>query len=130
MDRAGRSELHYAAAEGDAGSCEQLIAGGEDVNRPDASEWTPLHFAAQSQSEEAVRVLLDAGAEVDVPNVDGNTALWVSLVNYRGNGRVPAVLIDHGADPMIENRAGVSPRGLAKLVANYDLMQFMPGAEK
>ena len=34
------------------------------------------------------------------------------------------VLIAEGADPEARNDFGVSPRGLAETVANYDLMRF------
>ena len=50
LDEFGRSELHYAARDGDRKLAEKLIRGGAEVNLADKNGWTPLHAAAQAQS--------------------------------------------------------------------------------
>jgi uncharacterized protein len=51
--------------------------------------------------------------------------LSVALVNVRdGDGEVVRVLLDAGSDPHAQNSYGVSPRGLASKVTNYNLVRF------
>ena len=68
-----RSDLHYATADGELTRLNQLLIDGADPNAVDGDGFTPLHFAAQSYEAEAVRLLVEAGAEVDVPNARDNT---------------------------------------------------------
>lgn len=90
---------------------------------------TPLHFAAQSQSETAAKVLLAAGAAVDDGDGNGNTPLFNAVFNYQGDPATIQVLPAAGADPGQENVKGVSPRALADLIGNYDVAVHAPGAE-
>ncbi len=127
LDRAGRSLLHYAALEGDLDEVARLIAGGYDVGLPDRAAYTPLHFAAQGQHAEVARALLAAGAPVDPQDRFGKTPLTVALFNVpddESEGAVVHVLLAAGADPDLENNRGISPRGLAETVDNFDLMRF------
>ena len=126
VDRAGRSPLHYAAVEGRAADvAAYLHEHGDQVNFADEDGFTPLHFAAQQQHAEVAAMLIDAGADLNARNRFGNTPLWGALFNVRsGGGEVVRVLLDAGADPDAENNYGVSARGLASKVGNYDLMRF------
>jgi ankyrin repeat protein len=94
----------------------------------DKAGMTPLHFAAQSQSAFAAELLLAAGATVDVGDRNGNTALFDAVFNYRGDPATLRVLLAAGADPERQNAKGVSPRGLADLIGNYDVAVHVPGA--
>ncbi|MFC9534473.1 ankyrin repeat domain-containing protein [Streptomyces sp. NPDC056975] len=91
---------------------------------------TPLHFAAQSQAAPAVGVLLAAGAPVDVGDSNGNTALFNAVFNYRGDPATLQALLAAGADPEQQNAKGMSPRGLADLIGNYDVAVHVPGARQ
>lgn len=122
-DREGRTDLHYAAGEGDLAEVERLIAADADVRRADRRGWTPLHFATQVSSAPVARALLDAGAAVDARDEHGNTPLFTAVFNSRGEGEVIQLLRERGADPYAENRHGQSPLGLARLIANYDVAQ-------
>ena len=122
-DRAGRSDLHYAAADGNVGEVQRLIAAGADVRQTDTSGWTPLHFAAQSQHTGVVRLLLSSGAEVDARDSHGNTPLSSATFSSRGAGGCIAALRAAGADPHRTNHHGVSPVDLARRIANFDVAQ-------
>jgi hypothetical protein len=121
VDPYGRSELHYAAREGDLARVEALIASGLDPSSADDDGWTPLHFAAQAHSLATCEALLRAGAAVDVHDSFGNSPLWRATFESRGRGEVIALLLRHGADPDLSNRSGVSPVRLARTIANYDV---------
>jgi ankyrin repeat protein len=86
--------------------------------------FTPLHFAAQEHAARVAEVLLEEGAEVDAPNVYGNTPLFVAVFNSRGRGTLIELLRAHGADPHHVNDAGQTPVGLARLIGNYDVARF------
>ena len=72
VDRLGRTSLHYAALEGDAGRVRQLLATGLAADAPDDNGWTPLHFAAQSTAADVTALLLNAGASVAARDAHGN----------------------------------------------------------
>jgi ankyrin repeat protein len=124
LDEFGRSDLHYAARDGDLEKVRRLINAGSDVHRVDHGGWSPLHFAAQACSAETAEILIEAGARIDVRDSHGNTPLWRAVMESRGDGSVIAVLRRAGADPFLENNSGVSPLTLARRIGNYDLKQF------
>jgi ankyrin repeat protein len=58
--------------------------------------WNALHFAVQLGQREAVRALLDAGADVNATLPDGTSPLVLATQNAQWE--LGAFLIDHGAD--------------------------------
>jgi ankyrin repeat protein len=124
VDAYGRNPLHYAALEGNVNQVRQLLATGSNPNAADDDGWSPLHVAAQSGATEVVRILLEMGATVDPRDSHGNTPLSKAVFNSRGNGDVIKLLRGAGADPYAENLHGVSPLGLARSIANYDVKQY------
>jgi len=121
----GTTPLMWAASERHADAARMLIAAGADVNArshyvaaangrgfegrtpvsnraeptPEdfASGWlTPLMLAAREGDVELARILVDAGAEIDVAAGDGKTALALAIFN--GNYEVASFLVSHEAD--------------------------------
>lgn len=124
LDRAGRTELHYASNTGDIARVRALLASGEDPRLADQTGWTPLHFAAQGCHADIATLLLDAGAAVEAEDDHGNTPLWRAVfAGSKGDGAVISVLRAHGADVHHSNHHGVSPVQLARKIANYDVAQ-------
>jgi len=75
---------------------------GLDVNAPDCRGWTPLHYAChfgfsrrQTKQADAVRVLLDHGANIHARTVSGITPLLLAV--WCSNGPVVELLLDRGA---------------------------------
>ena len=124
LDQDGRSDLHYAARDGDLAAVRKLVSRGAEVNLQDKHGWTPLHFAAQALSEEVTSYLLAHGAAVDTEDRHGNTPLFRATFACRGDGAVIRALRAAGADPRKKNKSGVSAVALARTIANYDIAQF------
>ncbi len=124
VGRAGRSPLHYAAADGKAGQVSDLLASGSEPGAGDDDGWTPLQFAAQASATSAAALLLDAGAPVDARDANGNTPLFRAVFNSQGRGDLIALLRERGADPRAENIHGVSPVSLVRTIASYNVRQF------
>ncbi|MFF7967060.1 ankyrin repeat domain-containing protein [Streptomyces sp. NPDC007903] len=128
-DRLGRTAVHYAAADGDVDGLRVLLAGGAAAQAVDDAGWTPLHFAAQAQAPSAVEVLLAAGAAVDAADRHGNTPLWRAVFCSQGDGAMTRLLLEAGADPDRGNGHGVSPRTLARRIANNDVAAHLPAGD-
>jgi len=124
VDSYGRSGLHRAAVKGDLAQLRELLDVGLDPNLQDSSGMTPLHFAAQEWRPEIASALLEGGAQVDVQSSHGNTPLFDAVYNSRSRGEVIEILRAHGANPMQENAHGQTPVSLAKLIGNFDVVQY------
>ena len=79
-----------------------------------AKQWgglTPLLFAAREGNLETVKILLDAGADVNQTSEYGWTALLVATQNRYY--KLGAYLLQRGADPNIQNGGGWNPLYIA-----------------
>jgi ankyrin repeat protein len=77
----------------------------EELNTPDASGRTPLMQAAAFGNIETLRVLLDAGAEVNARNrADATALLWAA-----GDPEKARLLIERGADVKLQSKQGRTP---------------------
>lgn len=123
-DQAGRVPLHYAALENDVAKVSELVAAGADPDAADLQGFRPLHLAAQQGSVDAAQALLEGGAAVDAVNAFGNTPLFVAVFNSGGRGDVIELLRSRGANPLHLNNSQQSPVGLARLIGNFDVLQF------
>ena len=81
-----------AAARGDAATLRQLIAADPLLVRAQYWYTQPIHFAVRSGHEEAVRVLLDAGADPEYNSYyDGSL---IQMARERGHERIAQMLED------------------------------------
>ncbi len=78
-----------------------------------ATAQSPLIEAVKQGDGAAVHSLLDRGAAVNAPEIDGTTALHWAV--HRDDGDIASLLIDAGADVTAVNRYGVAPIALASL---------------
>ena len=107
--------VHDAATAGDVARLAQLVAADPGAaSTPGPDGWTPLHLAAHYGRTEAVRLLLERGANVRAvsANATANTPLHAGLA-----GAADAVIVDlllaHGADPGAPGGGGWTPLHLA-----------------
>ncbi len=82
--------------DGDAELARRLEAGADLAARAGAAAETPLHVAARRRRPEAVRRLLDHGAEVDARTAGGKTAY--AHAARRGFSELTTLLAERGAD--------------------------------
>jgi ankyrin repeat protein len=119
-------ELLTAAMRGETSNLRAALAAGAS---PDARQsvtkagWTALSCAVLSGREEAVQVLLAAGAEVNAQCPDGTTALHKACL--WGHVRIAALLLAHGADATIEDQEGWTARQLAIVQDNQELLRLL-----
>ena len=94
---------------------------------------TPLHIAAYSSKLGILDILL-AQLEhypglTNKPDSNGNTPLHIACI-HRTNNKVAKLLIDHGADPALLNKAGKTPLDLITDYARRKDLQAYKLAEK
>lgn len=148
-----------AAAPKNAGAMVKLLlARGADVKRRALySDWpsqitsepraqyrpvgglTALLYAARGGCYECVEVLIDAGADVNVPTPEGLTALMLALDNDRND--VAKVLLDRGANPQLwdwwgrtalyiaVDRKESARRGARPAVSSLDIINALLAAD-
>jgi ankyrin repeat protein len=104
-----------------------LLAAKADARIADAAGWTALHFAAQERQAEIAKLLLDAGAEVDAQDQNGNTPLWRAVFATKDDPELIRFLLAAGADKKRKNKNGVSPLSQAKESSNPDKKKWLGG---
>jgi ankyrin len=96
-NRFGASPLSLACTNGGAAMIEKLLKAGEDPNAvvSDAGD-TALMLAARTGKPDALKVLLDGGADANKTNTEGQTSLMWAVAER--NAAAAKILIDHGAN--------------------------------
>lgn len=123
----GQSPLQCAAYYGNAKVINLLIDKIEDVNKIDASNYTPLHWMVRMISKndriESVRRLLDKKAEVNIPEASGQTPLHCAA-EY-GLVDVVKVLLENKADINQADTNGNTPLLLATKHKKTEIIEAM-----
>ncbi len=123
----GETALMWAAAEDQADAIRALVAGGADTalasRKLDLAPmnwlnigmvstvlpvggWPPLLFAARENAPAAALALIDVGADPDIRDPDGLTALNVAIMNAHYD--LAIALLEAGADPDAADRTGMT----------------------
>ena len=112
----GQTALMWAAAENQPAMVRALIAAGANVNaRSVVNDWgrqvtaepraiyrpagglTPLLYAAREGCVDCIAVLVDGGAEINLPDPENISPLLLAVINMRFDAA--ALLIQRGANP-------------------------------
>ena len=94
-DKTGMTPLHWASRCGNSTAVDRLLKWKADPGLQDIRGMSPLHAACLECDIDSVRLLLDAGCKVDVPDNSGRTALF--LLREHGEPIID-LLVQHGAD--------------------------------
>ncbi len=122
-------DIHTAVLSDNLDALKQHIAAGSNLNEKDPMGGSsPLITAALFGKEEAAKILIDAGAEINFQNNDQSTALHTAAFFCRP--AIVKMLLDKGADKMIRNKYGStayeSVAGpFADVKSTYDIMGKM-----
>ena len=130
MKKNRKYELHQAVIDGNLMLVNTLISNGADVNEKDNNSFSPLHYATQEFSTkkecfEITKILLQAGANIEARDENGNTPLSNAVYWFRGDPSLVNLLLEKGADKFNKNNYGVSPYSLAESIANYPILQYL-----
>lgn len=133
----GETAMTWAAAEDHPDAVRLLASRGADVNGRSTlldiprrrtgqsvlplGHWTPLMYAARQNAVAAIRALLDLGANPNLTDPDGATALVLAIIN--ANYDAAAALVEGGADPNIADKEA----GMAALYAAIDMHRLAVG---
>ena len=112
--------IHEAVATGDVEALEAYISNKSELNIVEPSGGsTPLITSSLFGQEEAVEMLIEAGAELNAQNNDGSTALHTAALV----GRLSIVkkLLESGIDASITNNSGAT--GFDTVAAPYELVK-------
>jgi uncharacterized protein len=124
-------DIHTAVVSGSIEAIKQHIAAGTDINEKDPyGGSSPLISASLFGKTEIAKILIDAGAEINVQNNDGSTALHTAAFFCRPE--IVKMLLDKKADKTIRNNykstAYESVTGSFGDVKNtYEMMEKMLG---
>lgn len=94
----GSTPAHVAAQEGDTRVLAEAIRKNKDiVNAKDSNGWTPLHESARGGHLEAVKLLVENGADVHAKTYGAGTALWWAKQSHDADHPVIQFLESLGA---------------------------------
>jgi hypothetical protein len=88
--------------------------------------YTALMMAANGGQEEAVRMLLDAGAEVNALDKHGNSPIMFAA--QHGYDSIVRLLLDQGADRSVRGTHGKSAAYIARQNGHESTVQLLEGA--
>ena len=116
--------LWKASAEGNLAAIKATLNGGSDLSALDPQYGIdPLGWAALNGQTEAVKLLLEKGANIHNRHRDGSTALHGAA--FLGHIDTVKLLIEKGADINIRKPDGVTPLDAAQV--DWGLTQFVIG---
>ena len=134
----GETALMWAAGANYPAVARLLIQAGADIDARSAvpdfprrqtgltvlprGRWTALMYAARQGAADATRTLAEAGANLDLTDPDGTTALLLAIINVHYD--TAAALIEAGADPNIADETGMAALYAA---ADMDTLPWMFG---
>lgn len=99
-----------------------LLRCGIDVNHKRnkrGRELTALHVAVSKMNYRIVSHLIDRGAEIDIREINGNTPLWIAVMNYRGQEnmiKIINLLVSKGASLDLINYHECSVRDIINTI--------------
>ncbi|MDH4457977.1 MAG: ankyrin repeat domain-containing protein [Nevskia sp.] len=113
-DTLDQTPLIAAVSQNSVEAVSEVLRRGAKLDIVDKAGWSPLHFATYFSDQTAVmKLLLDAGANVNAQNDRGITALYFAAAT--GHEAQVKLLLARGADFKIASKTGWTPLRIAKV---------------
>lgn len=110
-------DIHTAVVTGDEAAVRQHINAGTDINTGDPfGGSSPLISACVFGKPGIARILIDAGADINLQNNDGSTALHSAAFFCRPE--IVKMLLEKGADKSLRNRFDAT--AYESVIASFD----------
>jgi len=122
----GRTVVHLAASNPDNAECLQtcLEFGYFNVNDPDNTANTALHYAAECGSYEMVKILaVDHKAKVNVQDKTKQTPCHIAA--YNGDLDIVEILVEQGTDLKLKDEDGVTILEYAMEEGHKDIVRYL-----
>jgi len=124
-DANGIRAIHYAAGEPDTALLRTLIVAGADINAKGRNDKTPIMEAARLGMLQNVKILVDAGAKLDVrDDLDRNVVMFGAMAK-RSSLDIVKYLHEHGAPDFSFTSKGDTPLFLAIDHGNTDTALYL-----
>ena len=86
----------------------------------------PIHWAIDFENTRFLKLFLDNGASIDFKSFEGATALIYQVSDKtREILEVIQFLLEHGADPIVEPKIGLTPPILATQYGKYETAKLL-----
>ncbi len=125
LNKRGDSLLHEAISYNNYPTAKKLIQFGVDVDKSNNDGSTPLHFAAESQNVDLVKIIASNTNNINAVDKHGNSPMWVAVFNARGNYSIVEVLKEHKARVDTRNKYGKSPLDFATQIGDNKLLAIL-----
>ena len=102
---------------------QQALNLGADPNEPSffrGKRYTPIVLAAQNGDMALVRTMVDAGADVNLTTLGGESA--IGMASYFDNYDLADYLLKKGADPNVVAHGGITPLSVAENAKMIELL--------
>eukprot|EP01041_Mallomonas_annulata_P009579 gene9579-19905_t len=117
----GPENIWVASSDGDIKRVQELLVTGEaTVNQQDDNGYSPIHAAVSYGHIQLIQILLTAGANPNLRDLDGDTPLHVCELR-----EVAELLIAHGADPLLLNSVNQSIYDVAVDEENEEMIDYL-----
>ncbi|KAJ1638393.1 ankyrin repeat-containing domain protein [Pavlovales sp. CCMP2436] len=127
QDRNGKTAAHYAAEYGHANMLAWLFAKGANATLAAIDGWSVLHEAVFNGDKSCIDLLLHMhnGPDINMRDSHMRTALHVAA--YRCGEDIIHLLIDNGADPILEDTQLMNAADLAGRAGRRSSATFLEG---
>ena len=116
-------DIYDACRKGNVELIKQLSKVNPDtINTPNKSGYTPLIIAGYRNQLDAVKVLLDLGANVNAVSEDGTV---LTAACYKSNTALVKILLEQHADVNVKNNAGTTPLMFAIMAENEEIVKLL-----
>uniref|UniRef100_A0ABD2X4J4 Uncharacterized protein n=1 Tax=Trichogramma kaykai TaxID=54128 RepID=A0ABD2X4J4_9HYME len=115
QDDQGYTPMHYAVNRCHQSVVELLLRNGSDPNSPNLEGSTPLHVICDNRSDDAefleafLKICKDTHQKLRIEARDKKGRTPLKLASDHVDPKIVEILLRHGANPNVANRAGLTP---------------------